>query len=285
MLTALASTLLLSTLLQDAPAAAPESAPAVENDPKAVALLEEFDAMLYVPEDHGLESLAFDLELPGPMGGKAGVLSVTWSKAAGASGTFEMSDSMKAMVPEPMRAQMMEQMDQQMGTMARQIASIQTNRVVRDLLEDATVALQGVQDGYVTVVATPREDGPVRTLSFEDGVLVQTRQTMTGQMGMEVESTGVMNWGTLGGDSELLVLESSTDSMSGGGGMGSMEQSSVYHRGDVAGFRLVTSIEGKAMGRTSTLAFSHFVVNGEPVATEAGAMSGGDGMGEGEGDG
>ncbi len=279
MLTALASTLLLTTLLQDTAAAAPESAPA-ENDPKAVALLEEFDAQLYVPEDHGLESLAFDLELPGPMGGKAGILSVTWSKAGGASGTFAMSESMKAMVPEAMRGQIMAEMDKQMGTMAKQIASIQTNRVVRDLLDDATVSFVGVQDGYVTVVATPREDGPVRTLSFEDGVLVQTRQTMEGQMGMEVESTGVMNWGTVG-DTGLLVLESSTDSMEGAGGMGAMEQSSVYHRGDVAGFTLVTSIEGKTMGQSSTLAFSNFVVNGEAVAT--GGAGDSEGATDGEG--
>lgn len=254
MLTLLTTSLIFGSLLQDA---APTAAPAVQQDPKALAVLEEFDAQLYSPSKAGLETLAFDMEMPGPGGQSAGTLSVNWSAKDGATGTFEMAPAMKAMIPEAMLGQI----NDQMGAVSEQIALIQINGVVRNILEETKVTLAGVDEGYVKVVCDPivEGEGSARTLYFEDGLLAKTVQMVMGQMG-EMESIGVMEWESLGEDSELLVLAGTTETTAG------MAQTSRFVREKIGKFYLVTKIEGEAMGQASTIAFKNFVVNGKAAA-------------------
>ncbi len=261
MLTALTTALLLGSLFQDAEPAAP--APA--HDPKAMVIVDEFTDMLYSPKADGLQTLAFDMILPaGPMGGSLGTLSVTWNMKSGADGSFAMADAMKEQIPEAMRAGMMEQLNAQMGAMAGQIAAIQTNQVMQDALDGRTAALAGVEEGFVKVecAALPGSEGGDRTLYFEDGLLVQTKQMVAGQFG-ESESVGVMRWVPIAKDSELLVLGSTDETSSG------MTQSSSFVRERVGGFLLVTAIEAEAMGQAQKMTFTNFVVNGKPAALKA----------------
>ena len=259
MFTLLTVSLIFGSLLQDA---APTAAPAPQQDPKAVMVLEEFDEQLYNSESDGLETLAFDMEMPGPGGVSLGTLSVTWSIQDGATGVFEIADSMKAMVP----AQALEGMHEQMKVASEQIALIQTNGIVRDILDDMQVTLEGVDGGYVKVVAVPLVEGKgmTRTLLFEDGLLAKTIQKVKGPMG-EMESTDIMEWEALEEGSELLVLGSTTETTSG------MSQTSRFVREKIGKFFFVTRIEGEAMGQASTIHFTNFIVNGKPIALEDGA--------------
>jgi hypothetical protein len=272
MLTALTSTLLLGMLLQDT---APAAAPARENDPKALAILEQFDQRLYHPGDHGLKSLSFDMEMPGPMGASGGTLSVKWNAEGGASGDFVMSEAMKTMLPEQALAQMEQMMAVQMNRAAAQIATVQTNRFVRDLLGDSTVKLEGAEDGYLKIACDPNAgtEGMGRTLFFEDGMLVKMAETVMGPMG-KMESQGSMEWAASEKGSDLLVLETNTESA------GDMQQSSRFMRRKIAGFLLVTKLEGSVTGQPpSVIEFTNFVVNGKPASLEA--ESDGEDSGEG----
>ena len=256
MFTFMTTALILGSLLQDA---SPDllGGQVPQQDPKAVALLEEFGNQLYSPEKAGLKSLSFDLDMPGPGGVSAGTLSVDWNATAGATGSFELAAEMKAMIPEAMLGQVQEQM----SMVSEQIALIQTNRVVSDILDDMTVKLEGVEDGYVKIVAEPRaaSDETPRTLLFEDGLLAKTIQKITGPMG-EVEATGMMEWKPLSETDASLVLSSTTETSAG------MVQSSTFVREKVGDFYLVTKIDGEAMGQSSTLTFKNFVVNGAPMS-------------------
>jgi hypothetical protein len=256
MFTFMTTALILGSLLQDAAPAAPDSQ-AVPQDPKAVGLLEEFGNQLYSPEKAGLKTLSFDLDMPGPGGVSAGTLSVDWDASMGATGSFELADAMKAMIPEAMLGQVQEQM----SMVSEQIALIQTNGVVSDILDNMTVKLEGVEDGYVKIVAKARgaSTEPSRTLLFEDGLLAKTIQKVAGPMG-EVEATGMMKWKALSDTDASLVLSSTTETSAG------VVQSSNFVHEKVGDFYLVTKIDGEAMGQASTLTFKNFVVNGASMS-------------------
>jgi len=235
---------------------------AVENDPKAVQLLEEFGERVYDPVAAGLESLSFDMDMPNPMmGGSMGVLSVHWKKGAETTADFEMSDSMKQMVPEAMRGQMQEQM----GQVGGQIARLQTNQVVAQILEEMNVTMVGVEDGLIKVTCTPRADGDPairdKTLLFDDeGTLAKTVEMGPSPMGGEVENTSTMNWVEVASARGKLILASTKEDAAG------MSQSSEFSHQMFGDYIFVTNIAGSAMGQSMTMTFSNFVVNGEEMA-------------------
>ena len=266
MLTAVLSTLVLGTMLQDAPVA--------ENDPKAVTLLQEFDARLYDPVDEGLKTLSFDMDMPNPMmGGSVGVLSVNWSKDGGAEASFELSEQMAAMIPENMRAQMDEQMQAQMGDAGTQIARVQTNRVIEEVLEDMFVTLDGAEEGLIKVTCKPKDgDGSGRTLFFdEEGSLSQMQEKAKGPMGQEVDQRSTMTWRAVSDDSDKLLLAGTEESAQG------MSNTSNFTYEEMGGFHFVTKITTAAMGQEMAITFSNFVVNGERM----GAAPAAEGEGEG----
>jgi hypothetical protein len=146
MLTPLLAITLLLAPIQDA---ADETADNVRE------YLNEIESNLYEPQDHGLETLEFDLPFNDPMaGGSIGMAHVSWVK--GSEPTIEVSvtaddlpphlQAMKAMLPAQLRAQTEE--------MVKQL----TGNLLSDLLEDNVGSLAGTEEDYVVVALTPKSD-------------------------------------------------------------------------------------------------------------------------------
>ena len=114
--------------------------------------LNEIESNLYQPQDHGLETLEFDLPFDDPMaGGSIGTAHVSWVK--GSDPTIEVSvtadnlpPEFKAMLPAQLRAQTEEMVKQLTGS------------AFTDLLDDNVGTLAGTEGDYVVVALSPKSD-------------------------------------------------------------------------------------------------------------------------------
>lgn len=275
MLTPLLAITLLLAPIQDA---------ANETADNVRAYLNEIESNLYEPQDHGLETLEFDLPFNDPMaGGSIGMAHVSWVK--GSDPTIEVSvtgenlpPELKAMLPAQLRAQTEE--------MVKQL----TGNALGDLLEDNVGSLAGTEEDYVVVALTPKSDDGSgmnikKLLVDDDSLVARAVASMPNPMpggGGELPVNIDFAWKDLG-DAGYVLDQQTVAIKINMPPMGEIEQKTTisFSYAQVDDMHLLTRINTEMstpMGPQSMeQVIENLVVNGRPVGGDAPANDEGEG--------
>lgn len=263
----LAAALCSPTLVvaQDAPVTGGESAAPAETDAKTRAFLEEAAAEMYQPARHGLESLSFDLGVPGPTGATIATLHCSWSKDGGIEVSKELDLSSIPEAQRPLVEQQTAALDQQ----GHEYMTLQLNNVLANNLKDKVATLRGVEGGLIAVQWEPKPGSQLppieETYFFDDDYRWVRTEGSISMQGQSLETTETLTWSPIAGTDEVAQTKMSNEMEFP---FGTLTQTLDLERADMHGFHLVESLKitmSMPPGQPpQTMTFDNIVVNGKP---------------------
>lgn len=277
MLTSLLAATALGLVLQTGETAAPEARTVTENDAKAIAFIEESEALVHHPEDNGLESLSFDYVMAVPNIGNVGSVSVSWKKGDEDGNVTATPD--ESVLPNlAMMGLNGEALTAMMVDSGKEMLALQRGLMKAQILEQAYVTMDGVEDGMVQMRCHPRGDSELALVNdmvvlFDPDGLMKEMRVAFEQQGMSIRAVEKFIWKPAANGSYVLearVAETDLPNPLGGGSM-TMTQTTSHEHITVGELMLVSSFSVKmeapmpGMGMDQKTEFTNILVNGEMV--------------------
>ncbi len=247
------------------------------NDPKAVAFVDESEALVHHPEENGLDSLSFEYDMNDPSVGRLGTVKVSWRK--GADGDVVAEPNLEALPSLAMMGTTEELLSAQLSASGLAMLALQRGLMKAQILEQAFVKMDGVEDGMVQMRCYPRDGSDMYgvvndmvVLFDPDGLMKEMRMAMS-QQGMSIKRVEKLDWKDAGDGSYVLntrVAETELPNPLGGGTMKITETTTHQHLA-VGALTLVKSFTTKVdapmpgTGGEQTTSFTNITVNGEAV--------------------
>lgn len=265
MIRTLLATVLLAPLLVAQDAATDEGG---TND-TTQAFLEEAEAILYHPDEEGLQSFSFSVERPAQQGG--GTIRVAWTRGEEPQVEAELGEQMKAQYPEAMLGMV----EEQLAVEGREYAKWMLNRPFSMMQGEWNARIEGVEDGLMKVAFEPTGPGAAgsQAMLFDDEQVLEEAR-MSGQMnGQQMDVDIDFDWRPVAEGDGRLVLSGQTSSIElpSPMGEGTMEitSTSTYHYTNVDDLVILTGKTDESSfppgGQPTEMRFENLVVNGEPV--------------------
>ncbi len=213
-------------------------------DPAVRAFMSDIQARLYMPEQKGLASLAFDVDFEQPMIGKVATAHTRWAAEAGASVTV---DTLEFEVPEELaqrygadsasiKQQIVQSAPQLYSLQGEQLVDNVLNRFVSDMLDDYVAALDGASaDGLVKVGLTSKPGSNAEyeqaTLFVDDESVLQRLESTLSTPEQAVPFTIQFFWKAASDTEAGLVFDRWEITVKFPTPMGEMEQKTIQDYG------------------------------------------------------